>query len=334
MRVGPCAFFLLQLGPIATTARKSSSTGCSAEALSLFLNKKKQYGVSLMARAGIERGALGGWGAPVVGEQHFKYTSTDRGGDFAATLDSRKGFDQARQREGDFATTDSRKGFVRKVYSIFMAQLITTVVISATIANDNAVKYWLFSHFHVVAPTASLLSTLAALLLVSFQSLRQTAPVNFILLALHVIMQSVTVGAFSSLANPRTVCLGTMHTLTALASLTLFSFITQHDLTTAGSALMALSSTAVVGIVLNSIFHMPLVDNLISGGLAVLFAAYLAHDTQMIVGGANRKRQYGQKDYILAALNLYQDVIALFTQIMKILIWLDKKQKKRFQRHD
>ena len=276
------------------------------------------HSVSIAARIG--NGAMGGR-RPAVGEQRQWGQSS------AATSSDR-------QRGGDFATLDSRKGFVRKVYSIFLAQMVTTVAISAAIANDNALKYWIYSQFHIVAPIASLLSTLAALLLVSFQKLRQTAPVNFILLALHVVMQSVTMGAFSSLVDPRIVCLGTMHTLTALVSLTLFSLITQHDLTTSGSALMALSSTLVVGLVLNSIFHMPLVDNLISGGLAVLFASYLAHDTQMIVGGKDRKRLYGQKDYILAALNLYQDVIALFAQIMRILIWLDEKQKQRYHRHD
>lgn len=63
---------------------------------------------------------------------------------------------------------------------------------------------------------------------------------------------------------------------------------------------------------------MPLVDNLLSGLMAVVFAGYIAHDTQMIVGGKS-KRQYAADDYILAALNLYQDAISLYMQIMKIL---------------
>ena len=63
---------------------------------------------------------------------------------------------------------------------------------------------------------------------------------------------------------------------------------------------------------------MPMVDNLMSGLMAIVFAGYIAYDTQMIVGGKS-KRQYSSDDYILAALNLYQDAISLYIQIMKLL---------------
>lgn len=80
-----------------------------------------------------------------------------------------------------------------------------------------------------------------------------------------------------------------------------------------------------VGIVLNFFLKMPLIDNIISGALAVLFASYMAFDTQKIVGGKHHKYSYSQKEYILAALNLYQDVINFFMQIMSILTKLEKR---------
>ena len=231
-----------------------------------------------------------------------------------------------------FATRDSRNGFIRKVYSIFLVQMVSTIGVTAAIMQNDDLKHFLLRHYPVIGTASTLLSAAAALLLVGSKSLRQTAPANLILLGIYTLMQSVTVGTFSSLVNPRTVCLGTMHTLSALAALTLYSFNAQRDLTTAGSTLLACSATGIVGLVLSSVFHMPLMDNLISAGLAVLFAAYLAYDTQMIVGGHKRKNQYDSKEYILAALSLYQDVIALFMQVMRILIWLDEKQKNRYQR--
>jgi FtsH-binding integral membrane protein len=50
----------------------------------------------------------------------------------------------------------------------------------------------------------------------------------------------------------------------------------------------------------------------------------------MIVGGKNRKRSYSEKEYILAALNLYMDGIQLFFQIMQLLDALshDKNEKR------
>ena len=66
---------------------------------------------------------------------------------------------------------------------------------------------------------------------------------------------------------------------------------------------------------------MSLVDDINGSWKISIFTAatYLAYDTQMIVGGTHRKKQYGQKEYILAALNLYQDALNLFVQIMRLL---------------
>ena len=85
---------------------------------------------------------------------------------------------------------------------------------------------------------------------------------------------------------------------------------------------------------------MPLQDNIISGFLAVIFAGFLAFDIQKIIGyptpspytysiihlltnlfqgGKKRKHVYNEKEYILAALTLYDDVVALFMEILKIL---------------
>jgi hypothetical protein len=143
---------------------------------------------------------------------------------------------------------------------------------------------------------------------------------NFILLGLFTLAQAVVVGTFSSIFDPRTVCLGAMHTLSALLAITLYAFQPnpKYDLTAAGNILLASLTALTVGTVFNFFLRMPLVENLLSGMLAVVFAGYIAFDTQMIVGGKS-KRQYATNDYILAAMNLYQDVISFFIQVLKIL---------------
>jgi FtsH-binding integral membrane protein len=84
-----------------------------------------------------------------------------------------------------------------------------------------------------------------------------------------------------------------------------------------------------VGSLLNYFFRMPLMDNIISGAMAVVFATYLAYDTQKIVGGKHHKHAYSPKEYILAALNLYQDIISLFMQIVSILNKMEKSNKRK-----
>ena len=77
---------------------------------------------------------------------------------------------------------------------------------------------------------------------------------------------------------------------------------------------------------------MPLLDNLSAMAMAVVLSVYVAHDTAKIVGGDHRKYQYGQKEFILAALSLYQDVIALGVRIIELLHRWEQHKAKRNSR--
>jgi FtsH-binding integral membrane protein len=230
----------------------------------------------------------------------------------------------------DFVTRGSRLGFIRKVYAIFSAQMLSTIAVTYVIMNNRNLAQLLLQNYQPIAIGSLLASTGIVVALVSNPALRYTSPVNFILLGIHTLLQSIMVGSFSSLLNPRTVCLGTIHTLTAFAAIALYTFQPnpQYDFTVLGNTLLTALTSLVVGSVLGAFYHMPLYDNLLSGALAVLFAVYLFHDMQKIVGGTHRKHQYGQKEYILAALNLYQDAISLYMQIAKMLHEQDKRKRR------
>ena len=210
--------------------------------------------------------------------------------------------------------------FIKKVYSIFTVQILSTIVITYIIMNNPSLSSLLQINFKIVTLFSAVSSIVAALALVLSPRCRYSSPLNFILLGLFSIFQSVTVGTFSTLFNPRTVCLGSMHTLSALLAITLYAFQPnpKYDLTASGNILLAALATLTTGTILNVFFRMPMVDNLLSGLMAVVYAGYIAHDTQMIVGGKS-KRQYSTDDYILAALNMYQDAIGLYIQMMKLL---------------
>jgi FtsH-binding integral membrane protein len=221
----------------------------------------------------------------------------------------------------DFTTRDSRMGFIRKVYTIFGVQMFTTICITALIMNNYGIQNFFFQNYQAMFIASTVISTGIILTLVSNKELRYKAPNNFILLGVHTIMQSLMVGTFSSMFNPKTVCLGTMHTLTAFLAITLYSFQPnpKYDLTVFGNGLLTALTSLMLGSILGFFFHLPLLDNVISGCLAVVFALYLYHDTQKIIGGKHHKYHYGQKEYILAALNLYQDVLNFYIQMMKLL---------------
>lgn len=93
-----------------------------------------------------------------------------------------------------------------------------------------------------------------------------------------------------------------------------------------GNALLTASATLLCGSIVQMFANIPLFDNILSGVWAILFAVYLAYDTRLIIGGKHQKKMYGQNDYIVAALSVYQDVISLFIRIVKL---LDGNKKNR-----
>lgn len=231
----------------------------------------------------------------------------------------------------DFLTRDSRLGFIRKVYLILSTQMITTIFITYLIMANSNLAYFLYKNYQTLSISSGLLSLGIIFTLVSNANLRYKMPYNFILLGIHTILQSIMVGTFSSLMNPKTVCIGAMYTLTTFLSITLYSFQPnpKYDLTLTGNTLLTILTSLVFGSIFNIFFKLSLLDNIISGALAVLFAVYLFYDTQKIIGGTHHKHSYSQKEYILAALNLYQDILNLYIQIVKILNSNNKRSNNR-----
>jgi protein lifeguard len=234
----------------------------------------------------------------------------------------------------DFVTRKSRKTFIRKVYSIFTAQMVSTIFFTSFVMNNYGFRTFLRSNFDVIGGLATLISFIAVTTLVALPKLRYKQPYNFGLLGIHTLCQSVIISVFATFVNPKAVCLGTMHTLSAFVVLTAYSFQKnpKYDLSTIGNLLLTCLSSLAVGSFLSIYFKLPLMDNLISAGLAVLSAVYLTYDTQKIIGGKHTKYPYGQKEYILAALNLYQDVYNLFVQMIKIQAQLQARQNRNSNR--
>mmetsp|Transcript_85225 Transcript_85225/g.166716 ORF Transcript_85225/g.166716 Transcript_85225/m.166716 type:complete len:110 (+) Transcript_85225:228-557(+) len=50
----------------------------------------------------------------------------------------------------------------------------------------------------------------------------------------------------------------------------------------------------------------------------LLFTFYIVYDTQLILGGDDRKAQFGVDDYCFAAISLYLDIINLFLHLLSL----------------
>lgn len=209
-----------------------------------------------------------------------------------------------------------REGFIGKVYGVLAYQIIlTSIVLYIGLVNSTFQEYLLSSN--VIYSLCCITSIVCLLLPVFNSTLYQKVPTNYIILTIFTLSYSWIIGAlvcqytFSSVMS----CL--FLTFVAVITLSIYAFKTKEDYTIFGGTLFVCLILFVFSSILLLVVGIPFF-NLISTYLAlILFSVYLIYDTQLLCGKG--KRQFSEDDYILAAINLYLDIVILFTKILSIL---------------
>ncbi|XP_018616280.1 protein lifeguard 2-like isoform X2 [Scleropages formosus] len=212
-----------------------------------------------------------------------------------------------------------RRVFIRKVYAILMTQLFITLAIVAVFTfcdpvkvyiQANPVWYWIsYAVFFFTYLTLSCCTRP-----------RRQFPWNLILLTIFTLSLSYITGMLSSFYNTKSVmiCLG----ITALVclSVTIFSFQTKIDVTSCQGVLfilvMVLLYCGLFLIILLPFGYVPWLHAVYAALGAVVFTMFLAFDTQLLMG--NRRYAMSPEEYIFAALNIYLDIVYIFSFFLQL----------------
>uniref|UniRef100_A0A671U3U0 Protein lifeguard 2 n=1 Tax=Sparus aurata TaxID=8175 RepID=A0A671U3U0_SPAAU len=203
-----------------------------------------------------------------------------------------------------------RRVFIRKVYAILMIQLLVTLAIVALFTFCDPVKdyiqtnpgwYWAsYAVFFVTYLTLSCCSTP-----------RRQFPWNLILLAIF-----VSVNFYNT--KSVVICLGITAAVCLLV--TVFSFQTKFDVTSYQGVLFVFCTVMFIsGLVLAFILpfqYVPWLDGIFAALGAILFTMFLAFDTQLLMG--NKRYTMSPEEYVFATLNIYLDIIYIFSFFLQI----------------
>uniref|UniRef100_A0A7N5KFE9 Protein lifeguard 2 n=2 Tax=Amniota TaxID=32524 RepID=A0A7N5KFE9_AILME len=113
-------------------------------------------------------------------------------------------------------------------------------------------------------------------------------------------------------------CLG----ITALVclSVTIFSFQTKYDFTSCQGVLfvmlMVLLFSGIILAITLPFHYVPWLQVIYAILGAVVFTMFLAFDTQLLMG--NRRYAMSPEEYIFGALNIYLDIIYIFSFLLQI----------------
>jgi FtsH-binding integral membrane protein len=143
----------------------------------------------------------------------------------------------------------------------------------------------------------------------------KTVPMNYVFLGIFTFCSGWIVSISTIHVKPVIVLEAAVLTLAMVFSITLYAMTTDTDFTVFGPLLWIFGMVfGVAGIVLSLFgFTKGLLWSTIG---VILFSFYLLYDTQLILGGDNKSVQYDEDSYILAAVNLYLDIINIFLYIL------------------
>jgi FtsH-binding integral membrane protein len=205
-----------------------------------------------------------------------------------------------------------RLGFIRKVYGILSMQLLITVVL-CSLTFYPEVKMFMIENMGVFWIAASL-SIILVIPLVCFQSVARRVPYNYILLMFWTLAEAYIVACCCSLYSPKVVIMAAVSTFTVTAAITLYAWTTKTDFTYLGGFLFSCVSCILLLTIFS--FFMPFLHILICVFGVFVYSLYLLYDTQLIFGKVGV--EYSVDDYIIAALNIYLDIIQIFIYLLEI----------------
>jgi protein lifeguard len=215
-----------------------------------------------------------------------------------------------------------RQKFITKVYIIVWFQLfITTIFLGICnqvkpITEFMTSKNGIFLNYGcmVVLITLTIMFTCIPSILKN-----ETHRIQWFFLTIYTLLLVYMMGLVGALVNTQTLLLAGITSLTIFSGLTIYAWQTKYDYTVMGNCLLI----TLFGFILMGIFLTYFQNNylnIVYSFIGVfIFSLYIIYDTQMIIGGKHRKIMFTVDDYILAAINLYLDILNMFLFILDIL---------------
>ncbi|KAF0871826.1 LFG3 protein, partial [Crocuta crocuta] len=220
---------------------------------------------------------------------------------------------------GEWDDRKVRHVFIRKVYSIISIQLLITVAIIAIFTFvkpvGDFVRRNLFVYYVSYAVFLATYLTLACC-----QGPRRRFPWNIILLTLFVSLEGLREGVVRVVYETKAVIIAMIITAVVSISVTIFCFQTKVDFTSCTGLFcvlgIVLMVTGIVTAIVLSFKYIYWLHMVYAALGAICFTLFLAYDTQLVLG--NRKHTISPEDYITGALQIYTDIIYIFTFVLQL----------------
>ncbi|XP_023498088.1 protein lifeguard 3 isoform X2 [Equus asinus] len=220
---------------------------------------------------------------------------------------------------GEWDDRKVRHAFIRKVYSIISIQLLITVAIIAIFTFVRPVGEFVRKNLFVYYISYAVF-LVTYLTLACCQGPRRRFPWNIILLTIFTLALGFMTGTISSVYETKAVIIAMIITAVVSISVTVFCFQTKVDFTSCTGLFCVLGIvmmvTGIVTAIVLSFKYIYWLHMVYAALGAICFTLFLAYDTQLVLG--NRSHTISPEDYITGALQIYTDIIYIFTFVLQL----------------
>ena len=206
-------------------------------------------------------------------------------------------------------TGAERATLVRRTYLLVLAGVVTTVLGCAFAMSQPGLMGLVARH-----PILTFLATLAPLM--GAQLFRRQFPLNIGLTLVFTLIEGVWISQLvygMEQQQPGVASQAALLTLSTFGVLTAYAFISRRDFSAWGSFFVVGLWVLIGTSLLNLFFQNQTASLWIAGATVLVFSGMLVYDTWRL------RNQYGPEDYVIAAVQIYLDLLNLFTAILRLL---------------
>ena len=209
-----------------------------------------------------------------------------------------------------------REGFIVKVYGIILYQLVITSIVIYFSLVSPWFKNLLLKSFGLYI-TNIFLTFFLLLLPICYPKSYSIVPLNYIILTIFTLSYSCIIAMQVCLYSVSSIMVALFLTFVTVISLTIYAWKTEKDFTIYGGTLFVALILLIFASLILIFINIPLLNVVITYISLIIFCIYLIYDTQLLIGSGRFK--FTEDDYILAAINIYLDIIILFLKILAII---------------
>ncbi|XP_037369945.1 protein lifeguard 4 [Talpa occidentalis] len=213
------------------------------------------------------------------------------------------------------ASVHIRMAFLRKVYSILSLQVLLTTVTSTIFLYFESMRTFVRE-----SPALLLVFALGSLGLIFALTLnRHKHPLNLYLLFGFTLLEALSVAFVVTLYDVNVVLQAFILTTAVFLGLTIYTLQSKRDFGKFGAGLFAVLWILCLSAILRLFFYSETMELVMAAVGALLFCGFIIYDTHSLM------HRLSPEEYVLAAINLYLDIINLFLHMLRFLEAVNKK---------